>query len=95
MRVVLTAAARRDLAAADSYSIRSFGAAHADRYMEGLEAAITSLAEMPLKGVLRVSRGRELRCLIHQAHLVFYLPLLDRVRIIRVLDARRDWSRWL
>ncbi len=95
MRVVLTAAARRDLAAADSYSIRSFGAAQADRCMKGLEAAITSLAEMPLRGVLRVSKGREVRCLIHQSHLVFYQPLPDRVRIIRVLDARRDWSRLL
>lgn len=61
--------------------------------MKGLEAAITGLAELLLKGVLRVSKGRELRCLIHQSHLVFCQPLQDRVRIIRVLDARRDWSR--
>jgi toxin ParE1/3/4 len=95
MRPVLSAAARRDLIEIDRHSVAHFGIEHARAYLDGLEQAIESLAVFPLKGVERESRGRAFRCLIYRSHLIFYQISTDAVRVVRVLDGRRDWGRLL
>ena len=66
--------------------------ATADRHLRRLEEAITSLAHFPLIGPARDDIRPGMRSILRAPFLIFYSVDEDHrsVRIIRVVDARRD-----
>lgn len=88
MRVVLTAAARRDRREAEAWYGDASPAALSD-FRRELRAAIEFLGDYPLgapvlRGVVHAKR------LMRFPYSLLYKVLKDRVRVIAVADERRD-----
>lgn len=65
-----------------------FGRSQAESYVSGLLHRIEQLRHNPEIG-LRMEPGN-MRCLVYRSHKVFYNHDADSVKIVRILDARRD-----
>ena len=89
-RIVYAAEARLELLNIAEYSRTQWGEDHARVFFEGLKAAIERLAETPEAGseVPVVRQG--LRRWVHRSLAIFYTLENDTVRIVAVLDGRRD-----
>jgi plasmid stabilization system protein ParE len=65
----------------------------ADRWLEGLDAAVASLASLPkLHGLARegIVNGRELRQMIIKRHRIVFFVTADTVTIIAVVRVERN-----
>ena len=86
--------ARRDLVDIRLFSNRQFGKAVADTYFLGFEEAFDLLISYPQSGHAEPELGKDIRCLTHRQHRIFYRLESDsvggRVRIIRILHHAMD-----
>jgi toxin ParE1/3/4 len=91
------AAARRDLVAQFVYLAEAAGLDTAERFLANAEASFHDLARQPLMGAPLtlchpdLATMRKWRITDFENHLIFYLPHLDGVTIVRVLHAAQDW----
>ncbi len=81
----LSPAARADLLGIRVYSVDQFGGEAADGYFLGFDAAFVLLRQHPLAGASRADLGKDIRCLIHRRHRIFYHLDGDTVVIVRVV----------
>jgi toxin ParE1/3/4 len=91
----LSPAADADLVKIYRYTEQTYGEAQAGRYLDDLEKAFEDLAANPLSGRARHELRKGLRSLVKNSHLIFYRPLKDRIRIVRVLAMTQDMERAL
>jgi plasmid stabilization system protein ParE len=88
LRVALSSAARRDRRKAESWYRRESPAA-AEQFLKRLKDAIDYIAEYPL-GAPLTNSGRRAKRLQDFPFSVLYRVLPDRVRVIAIVDQRRD-----
>jgi toxin ParE1/3/4 len=62
----------------------------ADALLERIEAAFDMLADMPRAGRAREDLAPKLRSFPVGNYLIFYVPVVDGVEVVRVMSARRD-----
>lgn len=91
--IVRTPRARQDLVEIGAYTLRRWGRAQMERYLQELDQTISSLADKPqTAGQSRAQIRPDLRSIAHRRyHFIFYRVVDDRVEILRVLHQRRDW----
>lgn len=88
MRHKLSPRAVRDVAQLYRKSILQFGAAHADRYLDRLDALFVSLGENPYAVAARPDLPG-IRLKRFEAHHVYFTVAGDEVIIVRVLHGRQ------
>ena len=66
--------------------------AAADRLLDRIEEVCFMLSEYPFAGRARPELAENLRSFPVESLVVFYPPQQDRIDIIRVLSARRDFE---
>ena len=89
-KLQLTLNARVDLADIDEWGFQQFGRDTADIYFRGFKAAFDRLEKFPLAGAPQLALGRNIRCLTHRKHRIFYIAENDIVLIIRVIHHARN-----
>jgi toxin ParE1/3/4 len=96
MTVVISPRAVGDLEAIAHYSLMRFGFAQALKYQTDLRRTFDLLAEFPHMSPVRddIMAG-SVRLRHHKAHVIVYQEVPDGILVVRVLDARRDWTRLL
>ena len=88
----LTSAASDDVDQIYFDGVQLFGAAQADRYHDGLEAAFGFLAETPRAARLREETRPPVRAWRYGAHVIIYVVgNADEIMIVRVRHGREDW----
>ncbi len=92
---LLSAQAEADLGTIFDYTEKEFGKAQASRYLMALDAIFNDLIINPKSGRERREIRANLRSIIHSSHIIFYRVCTDHIRIVRVLHAGRDLSRFL
>jgi toxin ParE1/3/4 len=96
-KVYQRAVARRDLVDHFVYLAENAGLATAERFLTNVGASFNDLASQPMIGVELTLRHPELaglrkwRVKDFENYLIFYLPRVDGVSIVRVLHGARDW----
>lgn len=95
MRHRLTARAAQDIASLYRSSVLGFGVSHADRYLDGLEAAFHSIGQFPTASPIRPEFRGRIRIRRHESHYIVYQVGADEVLIVRVLHVRQDIARHL
>ena len=83
--VHLTMAATKDLADIDQYSVREWGEAQADRYLNQLEACFLRLAKNPLLGRECSTIRPGLRRIEQGRHAIFYRRTEYGISVSRIL----------
>lgn len=94
-RVELTADAERDLIGIYLYSVAHFGTAQAERYSETLNARITFVAEHDTVGSDYSFIRANLRRFECVSHAIYYQPVANGIRVLRILHSRMDPGRHL
>lgn len=90
-------AARRDLVEHFVYLAENASLDTAERFLSNAEASFNDLARQPAMGApLKLKHPdlagmRKWRVKDFDNHLVFYLPNIDGVTVVRVLHAAGDW----
>jgi toxin ParE1/3/4 len=84
-RVKLSAAARRDLAKIDEYSLEQFGDEVASAYSRGFNDVFGLLGELPLSGQARPDYREGTRCKMHKSHRILYRVDGETVLVQRIL----------
>ncbi len=90
IRLRLAGTARADLAEIDNYSAEQFGDDAADHYVEGFWEMFALLRTHPLAGALKPDLGKQVRCLTHGSHRIFYRVTRDELLILRIIHHARD-----
>lgn len=90
-----TREARHDLDDIWDYSAERWGADQADRYINGLERAFQSIAEMPEIARERTEFLPPVRIHPSAQHLIVYSINKEIIQIIRVLYGRQNWAALL
>jgi toxin ParE1/3/4 len=93
-RIVRSAAAERDAVEIWRY-IAGDDADAANRLLDRIDEKLRFLAESPLAGTPRSEIGRDVRSFAVGNYLIFYRPLSDGIRVLRLLNAARDVRRRL
>lgn len=96
MRVLWTPRAEEDLVEATAFLVREAGIGLGNRFSQAVEGTAAFLGEMPGAGRpwhdlphrLQGLRSRPVRGFPN--HLVFYMPIPDGIRVIRLLHGARD-----
>ena len=83
--VQLSLAALKDLAGIDEYSVREWGEAQADRYLNQLQACFLRLAKNPLLGRECSPIRPGLRRIEQGKHVIFYRRTEDGISVSRIL----------
>lgn len=73
-----------------AWSVTHFGRKQAERYIQGLLRRIDLLTHNPELGSKVEGSKAAIRRIAYRTHLVFYRVEPTHIRIIRVMDARRD-----
>ncbi len=94
-QLVIAPAAKTDLKDIYQYSLRQWGQAQSDSYLENLKKHFWSLTEQPLMGIERPELFPGARSLPIESPTLFYRVTHDIVEIIRVLHGRQDPQRHL
>jgi toxin ParE1/3/4 len=94
-KVRLSAAARRDLAKIDDWSVRQFGQDVTGAYADGFRGIFRLLADHLEAGPDRSEVSGGLRSFRHRSHILFYRIEQDVVEIVRVLHHAQDARRIL
>lgn len=93
--------ARRDLVEHFIYLAENAGINIADQFLKNTEASFNALASQPMMGTPLITHHPDLAGLRKwhvknfDNYLIFYLPGTDRISIVRLLHATRDWWRLL
>ncbi len=61
-----------------------------NRWVDRLDETLVLLAAHPLMGRMRNELEVGIRSFAHASHVIFYLPLADGIKVVRVLHAARD-----
>jgi toxin ParE1/3/4 len=93
--VILSRAARDDLAEIVRYGAANFGVDAVEAYQDAIDKAFARLEDFPRSGEARPDYGSGLRCLICRKHRILYRIQENVVRIIRILHHSRDVPRHL
>lgn len=88
-----TEKAERDLAAIIDYTLSTWGAAHAVKYIDGLEELATSLAQSPDLGKSYEELHKHLFVFPYEKHLLFYRKERYGIIIVRILHDSMDTPR--
>lgn len=94
MRLKFRAAASADMRRVAQATRARWGEAQAAKYAAQLRNDIKSLCEFPLRFPEFASRP-DLRRMNSGRHAVFYLVLVERIEIVRVLHGATDLGQWL
>jgi toxin ParE1/3/4 len=89
-KLVVSNAAKTDLADIYLYGLRQWGKGQSENYLEKLKAHIWRLTELPMIGVERAELLPRIRSLPIESHKLFYRVTNDTVEIVRVLHSRQD-----
>lgn len=89
-KIEFTEEARADIRAIVAYTIETWSAAQADKYIDGLEALCGEIAAMPGLGKGVPELGRELRCFPYESHILYYRPTASGIMIIAVMHKRQN-----
>jgi toxin ParE1/3/4 len=93
--IILSQAARVDLAEIGEYGEAQFGRDAADGYQNDIERAFDRLASYPRSGEAKPAWGNKFRCLICNRHRIVYRVNGTTVEIFRILHHSRDVPRHL
>lgn len=91
--------AKRDLIGHFVYLVENANEDTAERFLRHAEARFLHLSQHPFMGSLlnfrnpSLSGMRKWRVNHFEKFLIFYLPRVDGVNIVRVLHSARDWGR--
>ena len=92
----LSKRAEKDLAEIADYTIETFGIEQSRRYRDGLNTCFQTLADNPILGrSATLPLAPELRRYEYQSHVVFYMPEVRDILIVRVLHKSMDAPRHL
>ena len=94
-RIVFTQTARNDLASIENYIAEKDGEARASTVRARLDRAIENLAMMPGMGGSRPYLKSGRRAFPVSVWTIYYTPLSDGIRVLRVVDGRRDLPKLL
>jgi len=86
----LSSEADQDISDIFDYTESEFGLDQAVSYVSAFDECFTQLLDNPELGRTRDEIREELRSINHEAHVVFYRILKDRIRIVRILHGSRD-----
>lgn len=90
MRIELAEEAEQDLEDIQLYGLQNFGVVRAARYDQALDNAMATIAEHPGIGkgcgIIRADL-RRYECM---SHAIYYRPVPDGIRVLRVLHKRMD-----
>jgi toxin ParE1/3/4 len=89
-RIVFSAEARADLLELESYIAERDGSPRAELILERIDRTIQTLASMPGLGRPRPFLRPGRLVFPSPPWLILYLPLLEGIQVIRVVDGRRD-----
>ena len=90
-RLIRTNQAREDVLDIWAYIARDNSQA-ADKLVRKLDDAMQLLAENPTLGIPQFQYRQNLRCKpVAKRYVIFYEPVDDGVRVLRVLHGARDW----
>lgn len=85
---------RRPLAALDILDIWDHIAdknlVAADRWVDDIDTAFTTLATQPMMGRSRPELAADLRSFPFRRYVIYYVPLPDGIDVVRVLHSARD-----
>lgn len=90
MNYRLSRSAEKDLSGIWDYSVRTWGIAQAERYLNQLEVRFSELAVEPSKGRQQAEVHPDYWCYHEAKHLIFYRPYEGGIAIARVLHERMD-----
>lgn len=93
-RILRSRRAERDFIEIWTYAAGDDAGA-ATSLLERLEDQARFLAEFPKIGTPRFDLGRDLRSFVVGNYLIFYRPIPDGIRLVRILNAARDVRRAL
>ncbi len=92
----LSKRAEKDLAEIADYTIETFGIKQSRRYRDELNTCFQTLADNPMLGrSAALQLAPELRRYEYQSHVVFYIPEVQDILIVRVLHKSMDAPRHL
>lgn len=91
----LSEEADTDLEEIFEYTIEKFGAAQAIKYLSSFDELFEELCHNPKLGRGRNDIRKNLKSISKESHIVFYRIMKNTIRIVRVLHASRDVSRFL
>lgn len=94
-KLVLTPAARADLAAIWDHTAGSRGQEQARAYLTGLDRLFSLLAEQPGIARERPEISPPVRLHPWRSHLVIFRATPDRLEVLRIAHARSEWSEFL
>lgn len=89
----LTPAAQRDLTNIWDYSVETWNARQAERYVRAIQATAELLTRNKELGRRRPDLGSRYRSVTSGSHVLFYKCTDDAVEIIRILHHRMDPGR--
>jgi toxin ParE1/3/4 len=90
-RIVRTRQAREDVLAIWEY-IAADNETAADRLLRRFDETARRLSENPALGSSQARFRQGLRCMPVGNYLIFYEPITDGIRILRVLHGARRWE---
>jgi plasmid stabilization system protein ParE len=92
LRIIVSAEARADLLGLERYIAEQDGQLRAELILGRIEETIRTLSFMPGLGRPRAFLNRGTRAFPLPPWLIVYAPLpdLDGIRVVRVVDGRRD-----
>lgn len=95
MKLAFTRRAESDLIAIDTYGFLTFGQSQAVRYRSSLNALFDLMILDPSMGVRVLGTDAAVRMAVHRPHVILYRFDASRLTILRVLDGRSEWRRFL
>ena len=94
-RFLLSESAAADLQDIVRYTMDRWGWQQLEVYLEGLEAGMQRLSEMPDIGRTRDELGPGVRSFLFESHQIFYVVGDGQITVVRVLHERMDVERQL
>ena len=94
-RLALLAEARKDMIELRRYSLREFGRAAADRYVDDIRSVFLLLRDKPRAGAELSDIAPGLRAFTKRGHRIFYRIVEGTIVIVRILHHSRDVPRHL
>jgi toxin ParE1/3/4 len=90
-----TARAEQDLAGILDFTLESWGAAQAIRYVDGMEKLLATLAQAPELGKSRedLHQQHQLMVFPYEKHLVYYYEEKRGITVVRILHESMDAPR--
>ncbi len=89
MKLEISEQARQDIHDIGEYTQSTWGDTQADRYVDLIEQSFRLLLNAPLIGTASDTLALGLRRLPVEHHVVFYVAIQSKVRIVRILHERQ------